>query len=229
MNKIAFYNGTDTCDIIKEYGNRCGRDFHGKAYAEKDKSGNWTGNWICTQCYLKKRDKKKRHEEYRDRYLTDRLTCNQDPNHSNAKGDLAEELTNRWKGTENLNEKIDNYISPIDHSPDPITGLVYQTKSRWYDPINKRWNHHWEREQNKKFDKLIFYCISEDGKIIERIYIFPTKEILKRTSITISKVVLRCHRWYEQYIVTDGETLNKVNEIWKEILEKQICQQHGII
>ena len=35
---MTFYNSTDTCDRIKEDGIKCGRDFHGKAYAEKDRS-----------------------------------------------------------------------------------------------------------------------------------------------------------------------------------------------
>lgn len=217
------YNRTNTCDKIKKIGfswKRCGNDFHGKALREYNKEGNWTGNWICKQCYLKKRDKKKRHEEYRERYLTDRLTGNQYINHSNAKGDLAEELTNRWKGTNDLNKENDNYHWPIDHSPDPVTGLIYQTKSKWFDPINRCWKHHWEREHDKKFDILILYCLSIDGKTIERIYIFPKEEILKRVGICISEIITRGPHWYQYYRITDEEELKKVNKIWKEILEK---------
>lgn len=215
---MIYYNSTDTCDKIKEDGNRCGRDFHGKVYKEKEKNGHWIGNWMCTQCYQNKRDKKKRHDEYRDRYITVRLTGNQNPDHSNAKGDLTEELTDRWKGTKSLNKENDNYHWSVDHSPDPITGSIYQTKSKWYDPINRYWKHHWEREQ--KFDKLIFYCVSKDGNIIEKIYIFPKEEILKRTGVYIFKVVLRGSHWYEQYLITDEEEVKNINKIWNEILEK---------
>ena len=224
---VYYYNSTDTCEKVKEDGKICRRDFHGKAYREIDKD-IWTGKWICSQCYLKKRDKKKRHEEYRERYITNRLTGNQDPNHSNTKGDLTEELTNRWKGTDNLNKKNDNYRFKIDHSPDPITGLIYQTKSKRYDPINRCWKHHWEREHNKGFDILVFYCISKDGKTIEMIYEFPKFEVIKRTGTAIYKYVLRGPHWYEKYRVTNEEELKKVNKIWREILEESKYRQHGI-
>jgi hypothetical protein len=36
---MTYYNSTDTCKRIKEDGNRCKKDFHGKAYTEKDKNG----------------------------------------------------------------------------------------------------------------------------------------------------------------------------------------------
>jgi ribosomal protein L34E len=49
--EMSYYNSTDTCDGIKEDGIRCGKDFHGKAYKEKDKNGNWIGSWICSTCY----------------------------------------------------------------------------------------------------------------------------------------------------------------------------------
>jgi len=64
---------------------------------------------------------------------------------------------------------------------------------------------------------------SADGNVIERIYIIPKKEIKgKRSSITIYKYrvsgLLYKNGWYEQYRVKDEEVMNKVNEIWKEII-----------
>ena len=38
-----------------------------------------------------------------------------------------------------------------------------------------------------KFNFLIFYCANRTGKMIERIYIFLEEEILKRTTIKITK------------------------------------------
>jgi hypothetical protein len=225
---MTYYNRTNTCEKIKEDGTICGINFDDlfgwqRPYRERNKEGVWNGKWICNKCHAKQRTKEERHKEYRESYLTDRLTGNQNPSHSNAKGDLTEELTNRWKGTDSLNKKNDNYISPLDHSPDPITGLIYQTKSKWYDPINRSWKHSWKREQNKTFDKLILYCISKDGKTVERIYIFPREEILERSSVCIVKYQLRKSSgvlyWYEEFRVTNEDELKKVNKIWEEILE----------
>lgn len=50
---------------------------------------------------------------------------------------------------------------------------------------------------------MILYCFDKDRKIIERIYIFPWAEILKRTSITIYKNVYKWIPWYEQYRIRD--------------------------
>lgn len=57
---MTYYNSIDTCDKIKEDGKRCGRSFHGKAYAEKNINRDDTGKWICRTCYNK---------DYNDRLL----------------------------------------------------------------------------------------------------------------------------------------------------------------
>ena len=71
----------------------------------------------------------------------------------------------------------------------------------------------------KQFGYLIFYCISNDGKIVERIYIFPRTEIICRSCITIVKNNSRGPGWYEQYRIKDEKIVNKVNEIWQKIIQ----------
>ena len=71
-------------------------------------------------------------------------------------------------------------------------------------------------EHIKKFDILIFYCISEDGKTIERIYIF-LKEEIRISSIGIYE---NSPKRFEKYRATDDEILKKTNELWKEIIIK---------
>lgn len=44
-----------------------------------------------------------------------------------------------------------------------------------------------EIEQNKPFDNIILYCLNEDKRNMERVYIIPKKEIITRGKITISK------------------------------------------
>lgn len=83
------------------------------------------------------------------------------------------------------------------------------TQGRFYNSRNGLWSFTgFEREWNKNFDHC--YCASKDRKIIERIYIFPKKEIIKRSSIGIVKNPSKGD-WYEKYRITDEETIKKMN------------------
>lgn len=213
---MKHYNRTNTCD-------RCGRSFdkigwqHPKR--ECDEKGDWTGRWDCSNC-LEEYDPNSQRNVMK--LVTDRRTGNQDPNHSNAKGDKGQKLLNIWKGWSDLNEKDNDYKSPID-SIDYKTRLLYQTKCKWYDPINRCWCFTaLERELFKKFKSMLCFCISKDGKTVERLYEF-TKEVFNgRTGITIVKSPTDSRGnsitpWYEQYVLKDEEELKKLNKIWKKI------------
>lgn len=215
----TYYNRTNTCD-------RCGRDLNnsfGNPCREYDLKKNWTGNWLCGSCY--DNDYKKRPNSYSNilKSLSNRRTGNLRPDCNQAKGDLYEEVTIQWRGVENLNIENDNYNSSIDHSRDPELGII-QTKGRIYN-IEYGW---WpfsglEREWNKEFNNIIFYCSNNDGTLIERIYIFPKIEIIKRKSITIYKNTTRGRYstpfipWYEKYRIKDAKIIKKINEIWIKI------------
>ena len=101
-----------------------------------------------------------------------------------------------------------------------MSGMVPQTKGRYYSQEYGYWNTDTSTEYDKKFDILIFYCISEDGKTIDRIYVIPKKEIIKSKNITIYKNI---EIWrnsvipYEKYQVTEEE-LKKNNDIWRKIM-----------
>lgn len=194
------------------------------AFSEGDEKGYRTGRWLCKKCYNKVQNDKPDSCNNLLKSVSDRRTGNQNPDSPNAKGDLGEKLTCIWKGVDNLNDINDDYHSPIDHSPDPITRIIYQTKISWYKSTYKYWKNCLERELHKEFDQLIFYCISKDGKIVERIYIFPKNEIIKRTGISIYKNPTDCSGdpiipWYEKYRIIDEKIINEINEIWKKILE----------
>lgn len=220
------YNRTNTCDKIKEDGTLCRREFFGDAYREKNKNGDWTGNWICVNCYKKEFNKRADSFNGICKSLRDRRTNNIKSWTSNYKGDKFQDLTCLWRSIDDLNEKNDNYKSPVDHSRDTILGIV-QTKGKFYNSYNQCWTTHLGSEQNAirkgiEFDNLIFYCASKDGKFIERLYIIPKKEIIKRISIYITKnpkdrwgnpII----PWYEQYRINEEKELKIVNEIWRKI------------
>ena len=220
--KIRHYNLTDTCD-------RCqiGKLSPGKAHWEYDKYENETGKWICDECY-RKFDPNSFNNIHKS--IRDCRTNNLNPNCSTAKGDLFQELTCRWRSivsiipVEDINKKNDNYNSPIDHSRDSELGII-QTKGRSYNSERRRYDFtSLDKDWEKKFDNYIFYCISDDGKVIERIYIIPLFEIkYKRTIVSIYKNPKRIRQgdlWYEKYRITDEEVLKKANEIWKEIIRE---------
>lgn len=224
----GIYNDTNSCSRIKENGEICGEKFDKvKALRERDKDGNETGRWICNKCYMKDYDKKRDiKKEYRERYLSDRRTGNQNPNSTQAIGDLFERLTEIKKNVVNLNKKLDCYNTPIDHSADS-EGRIPQTQGRLYNSKYGCWLGFGplEREWNKKFDYMIYYCASEDGKIIERIYEIPKFETTGRTCISIYKNPMNTRGtgpiipWYEKYRVKDEEEIKKINDIWKKIIK----------
>lgn len=69
-------------------------------------------------------------------------------------------------------------------------------------------------EHGKEFNYLVFYCLDKDGRIIERIYIFPRFEIIKRTSIAVLK---NSNGWCD-----NKDVLERANNIFQEILMEEI-------
>ena len=61
--------------------------------------------------------------------LSNRRTGNLDPNSKQVKGDNSLELARILYRWEDLNEKCDNYNTPLDCF-DPKTGLYYQVQGR---------------------------------------------------------------------------------------------------
>ena len=139
---------------------------------------------------------------------------------------ITQKLASRSYGWEDLNEKYDNNRTPID-CYDPKMGLYHQVQGRHYNSIDKKWAFtEFEREREKIFEDMICFCFSKDGKIVERIYKFPLKEIMERTGAVIYKnptdwVGDPKITWYEKYRVKNEDELKKTNEIWIQILEEE--------
>jgi hypothetical protein len=83
----------------------------------------------------------------------------------------------------------DNFKLKCDLSADPEFGII-QVKTRRL--IEARWQV--SQFENLNFDHVILICIY--GKNIERIYIFPKNEAIKRRSLTIYKNPSR-GTWYD--------------------------------
>ena len=217
--KLISYNKTNICPICREESKRDGRELTDKsilypknAGLETGKEGDNTREYVCLMHCAR---------DYRRQIYSvgDRRTENQDPNSSNAKGDEFIELVCELYGWENLNEKYDNYRTSID-CYDPRTGLYHQVQGRYYSSGRGWWQFTGlEDEWEKIFEDMVCFCISKDGKTVERIYIFPLKEIKDKKSIAITKNVI--NGWYKQYRRTGEDELKKANEIWAQILGKR--------
>lgn len=200
---------------------RCGNKAERR---ERDKKGKETGKYVClfhwNQDYRKRLDS----TDNIKKFICNCRTGNQNPMHESTKACMDQELAGELYGYEDLNKKYDNHDTPID-CQDPITGLYYQIKGKNYNPYNRLWAiTNLEREWLKEYECMIIFCKSEDGNIIERIYIFPSWEITKRKGFNIrkydSKGELYVTGLYEQYRVKDEYIMKRANEIWKRILEK---------
>lgn len=222
------YNETNTCDKIRKVGfswKRCGNRLIREENPHREyKDGKWTGKWLCRSCYVKPRNR-----------------IGKNSNSPKAKADNSQELTCELFDVKDLNKENDNYCSPIDHSPIhegvsitigrelvDLSGRILQTKCALYDPINRYWSLDVVNEHNKDFDFLVTYCISRDGKKIERIYIIRWEEVMRHGSIKIIKNLSK-GGWYRHYEIKDIEILKKANDLWEKILEKnkQILYQHS--
>lgn len=201
------------CDRCKEYGKDT-KLSSGKAWREYDKGGNFTGRWVCGNCY-QKYDPSSSTNLIRS--VANVRTGNDNPSHSNAKGKKSQKLACRLYGWVDLNEENDNYRTPID-CYDPKTGLYHQVQGRYYNSERGYWSFDgFEDEWEKIFEDMVCFCISKNGKIVERIYIFPQKEIEIVKGIAIVKNPTK-GGWYKTYRITDEEELKKANEIWKTII-----------
>jgi hypothetical protein len=213
--KIKYYNKTNTCEECKIEKLKP----HNSA-RERNIEGNWTGRWLCWKCW-------QRLDSFSfdsiQKALRGHRTNNLDQNSYSATGDKYQKLACIQFEWEDLNKKYDNYNIPID-CYDPKTEMFHQIRGR--SSYYGTWAlTRLEYERIKEFETMVIYCASNDGKYIERIYIFPKKEITKRNNITIYKTPTDnrgnpISPWYEKYRVIDNNILIEANKIWKKIINK---------
>lgn len=216
------YNKTNICD-------ECGTNLiPGKSHREYI-DNKFSGKVLCIRCGNKSRH----NNDYKYRYnsqnnirksLRNRRTGNLRQDSEQAKGDLGEELLCEWKRFTNLNKKYDNYEYPID-CLDEDTGLYYQVKIAYYNPVDRYWHQSFKHEHNSirrhfRFKSLFLFCIDKKGKIVERIYEISEEDVIKREIIAIVKNSSRI-TWYEDYRIKDEKTLESVNKIWQKINDKK--------
>lgn len=210
MNVRRNFNENNACE-------ECGKEKIG-LLKEYDKDRNWTGRLLCKSCY-DKNDRKNNPDNLDNikKDLSNSRNNNLDQNCTTAKGLLFETITCEARNRKNLNIEYNNFRTPIDHDRDPELGIL-QSKGAIYNSVYRSWHNIWnsESEKRKEFDNLIFYCMSKDRKNIERVYIFPKKEIITRSGITIQKNPIRTV-WYEKYRADE----KPYNDAYHSLLEER--------
>lgn len=203
---------------------KCGKkNLNSKIALRERKRGDWTGNWLCKSCYSK--DYEKNNPNSRNnliKSLYDSRTRNLDPNSNKAKGDVSQLITCRNFNVKDLNIENDNFHTPIDHSEHPLLGILQSKGStllmRYIGSIKyEYWSFCIINEVDKNFDYLVVYCFSDDRKNIERVYIIPQEEIIKRSSFIIYN---NDHsHWYDKYR-TDEKSYNKIYHNINELIKR---------
>lgn len=219
LRKHICYNETNTCDKCREEGKET-KLITGFVRRQRDKNGEETGGWTCISCYQKDYNIRPGCGHDLKKSLRNHRTGNLDPKSTQAKGDMGEELLCRWKGFTNLNKKYDNYNSHID-CIDKNTGSYYQAKIAYYDLMYNRWPQNFKNicssiMEGFRFRSLFLFCISNDGKIVERVYEISEKEIISRQTISIHKI-RGISAWHDRYRILDENELLRLNEIWEFI------------
>lgn len=224
--QLKYYNKQNICDKCKEDNKVTDSSIlrPGRAYTERDKEEKETGRWLCRKCKAKYYYNMPGSHGNIIKSLRDCRTKNQDPNSANKKGGNSQELACKLYGWEDLNKKYDNYKFPID-CYEVKTGLYHQVQGHYYNSRSGCWPFSgFEREWGKTFEDMVCFCMSKDGKIVERIYKFPKKEIDIRKSLCICKDDSHGNpiiSWYGKYRTTDEDVLKKANDIWKKINEQR--------
>lgn len=244
--KLETYGTTDK-DIIGNikypyYNNTCPKCNEKKllphiSCQEYDENGKKTGRWICQTCHNNDSWHRKKDKYNKNRRSLALVRIGKlDPNSETAKGILGEELNRRLFGVKRLSVEYDRYSKiPLDHSsiPDDVSIIIGNKLTDLSTKIpqakisfcnDKKWQANISGEKGKKFDVVILWCVSEDGKNIDRGYIIPEKEITDIQTISVYKYDSKGRLYekgrYENYRITDADILKKTNEIWEIILNE---------
>jgi hypothetical protein len=187
------YNDTNTCDRCG-YNLELGPGHPGREYVNE----KWTGKWLCEKCRSADRRKMPGHYNNIIKACANVRLGTEDPDYPRAKGRYYESITCKVRKLGNLNEINDNYNSPIDHTRDPILGII-DSQGRTYDPYLRRYSFTClHRLYMKKYDSVICYCADGYGNI-RKIYIFPKKEVDIRDNIHIYDKTTGRSSWYDKY------------------------------
>lgn len=237
--KITSYNKTNICAMCRKDGNITDNSilYPGNVLRDTDKNGKKVYEFVCrTHGEMHYARYNPNSQSNAIKAVRDRRIGNLH-DHSQILGDNCEDLTSILFGVKRLSVEYDKYsMLPYDHDPiskhmsitigdksEDLYGKILQTKGRCLS--YGVWNTRVDGEHDKKVDMLIFYCISIDGKIIERIYIIPKEDILKTTSIHITKNPTDSRgnpitQKYEKYRVIDKDLMRRANDVWRKILEQ---------
>lgn len=177
------------------YDKKCYRCNKNACRKERDINRKWTGKYVCLYYYNKDYNRDIRNNDPNStnniiKSISDRRTGNLSDT-QNIFADNCQKLTCEMFGVNDLNKKNDNYNSRYDHDvvTKHISIMIGEKLVNLYDKIlqtkgakltvqrvgilkYEKWSSHFANELVKKFDCLILYCTSRDGKTIERFILF---------------------------------------------------------
>lgn len=204
-----YYNDGNRCEFVETDDKRCDEQLGPKNARRFEINGKHV--WFCKRHGNKYYQRHNSNSQNNMRKtLANCRTNNEDPNHPSTKGGKDIDLVCELYNYVNLNKKYDNYRTPID-CQDPITGLLYQIQGRCYSSEDRYWGFSpLEAEWYKEYEDMICFCKSKDGKTVERMYRFPSWQIIGKQAITIYDN--KYEHWYDEYRVCE-EDVKKANDI----------------
>ena len=178
---------------IKKDGNPDWRPYKGLDYKEE-----WNGkSYTCKKCYGRivqnlpdsQNNIRKRLANSRNKQL--------DPDSGPGKGFIGEQIVANTLGIKNCNLDRDNFNYQIDLYDD----IKYKKIQVKYTALNRDGEWFVQNYDGNYFDHLFIVCMSKDYKKVERVYIIPWCEAIKRKSITIIEKMKKT--WYNLYMVDE--------------------------
>jgi hypothetical protein len=180
--------------------------YHGssKWYRHIDNKGDWTGNWLCCNCYNNIRNSLDDSYNNIKKLVTNWRTGNVDRDSNDGKAFISQWVGAKVLGLKDLNIENKNYHEPIDLSRHHLYGNIDVKVGIWIS-VGEYWN---VNIRKYDFDTIIIVCTDQHRpwQNIERVYIIP-KDILKSV-VSIYKNPSRSV-WYEKYR-TDNKCYNYI-------------------
>lgn len=143
---------------------------------DRDDKGNWTGKYICFNCYGKNRQKNDLNSQQNI------IKSIRNPRTGNIKKDseqgmvfITQAVVAKVNNIEDLNIKMDAYNYHIDMYND-IYGRINVEYSSFRYPYYEGWMFNARRVniiKNENYDTYILLCLSGDKRSIQRVCIIP--------------------------------------------------------
>lgn len=165
-----------------------------------DEKGQWDRkSYLCTYCYDKRRQSLPDSQNNLMKSIANCRTGNVSIYDEKGKGIIGQAVAAKTLKIEDLNIKMDNFIYAIDLGRHCEHGYI-EVKTRTLK--NGKWSI--RSYQMRDFDNILILCMDtyEPWKDVERVYIIPWAEAIKRSGLTIVRDPSR-DVWYYEFRVDE--------------------------